>query len=392
MKNMKVFLACAGLLSSFVSLSHAQNSTNSTIDLSMLGTPSWSRFRPGWSLTVNDQCVYEFVFQYEHDSTLPMGYVNFQQQCVYKDPTTKVPPVASDGIPYLVPRKFWEQFPNYVWATIGIEHLSIDWYPCGHLPRGYAAPLYSLSFFRVTPEYRALAMTCDLLTPQQVIAPLLQICNFQQDTVNGMNFNIIPSHILDRNIVDNMPVTFERPQSGIGPEPYVGQRSWDQVAVPATPNRWDNTPVFMSSYAGDLAMWQAKIPYTLISGKASKFTGNNYQYFQPTLDTLPDTHAFEYDPVAGVIRFYMVGKAGLCRSDFQKAQAAAGGPPVFPNWDTVFGTNQTGSVTDVNGNPTGGGSSSTGGGKKSGAHRSNISVLLLHGIGSLSFILLWAQL
>ena len=52
--------------------------------------------------------------------------------------------------------------------------------------------------------------------------------------------------------------------------------------------------------------------------------------------TLPDTWAVDYDVSEGVIRFTIVGKSNLCRSDFERAQEAAGGPPVFPNYDDLF--------------------------------------------------------
>jgi hypothetical protein len=381
------------LLLSVLAVSNAQNETE--IDLSMLGSPSWSRLRPGWGLTVNDQCLYEFVFQIEHDFSLPIGSQNFENECAFRDPTTKGPLIADDDLPYLEPRKFWEEFPDYVWATIGFQHLSIEWYPCGHRPRGYSKAQYGFSFFRVTPEFRATAMTCDLQNDEQVIVPGEQVCIFQQESVNGMNFNVVPSHLINRENVDNMPESFRRPQLGNGPVPHVGLRSWDQDNIPNTPNQWgDYTPVFMSSYAGDLVMWHAKAPYSMLSGSQDRFLANNYRYFEPTIDTLPDTHAFQYDATDGVIRFSMVGKAGLCREDFEKAQAAAGGATVFPNWEDHF--NKDGD--NINGDGLGGGGSGDGDGngddknKKSGVSQTRSSPLLLPGITGVSSLLLWALL
>lgn len=303
----------------------------------MLGNSTWSRLRHGWSLTVNDQCLYEFVFQFEHDETLPIGRRNFEEDCAFKDPITKLPYMAPDGMFYLDPRAFWERFPTYVWATIGFNHLSIEWWPCGHRPRGYAKAQYTFSFYRTTPEFRALAMTCELHTDEEVIVPGEDVCDFNQDTVNGMNFFIVPGALINPNPVVNMPVTFTRPELGNGPVPHVGLRSWDQEAVPETPTAWSNSPLFMSSYDGDLVMWQAHIPYTQMSGEEDKFTSNRYRYHETTIDNLPDTHAFHYDAETGITRFHMVGPSGLCRDDFDAAQAEAGGAPVFPNWDDVFG-------------------------------------------------------
>jgi hypothetical protein len=395
---MKLCLGSIVLLFSVLAGSNAQD-TNETvaneteIDLSMLGSPSWNRLRPGWGLTVNDQCLYEFVFQFEHDDTLPIGSQNFENECTFKDPTTKGPLIADDDLPYLEPRKFWEQFPDYVWATLGFNHLSIEWYPCGHRPRGYSKAQYGFSFFRVTPEFRAMAMTCDLHDDEEVIVPGEEVCIYQQESINGMGFNIVPSHILDRNNVANMPASFNRPQLGNGPVPHVGLRSWDQDNIPKTPGQWnDYTPVFMSSYAGDLAMWHAKAPYSRLSGSQDRFTSNNYRYFEPTIDTLPDTHSWSYDAQSGMIQFTMVGKAGLCRGDYEKAQAASGGGQIFPNWDDFF------SGGNGNGNGNGGSGSGSGLGngddddnnKKSGVSQtSRSSSLFLTGVASL---LLWARL
>ena len=115
------------------------------IDLSVLGEPVWTRLRPGWSLTVNDQCLYEFVFQFEHDKTLPLGEAEFKGTCFFGEKPGDSLGYAADGKLYLEPRQMWERFPDYVWATIGFNHLSIDWRPCGQEPRGYSIPQYDFS-------------------------------------------------------------------------------------------------------------------------------------------------------------------------------------------------------------------------------------------------------
>lgn len=113
--------------------------------LSVLGEAAWTRLRPGWSLTVNDQCLYEFVFQFEHDHLLPVGEQEFRGTCGFGETPQDSPETAPDGKLYLEPRQMWERFPDYVWATIGFNHLSVDWHPCGHQPRGYAVAHYDFS-------------------------------------------------------------------------------------------------------------------------------------------------------------------------------------------------------------------------------------------------------
>ncbi len=115
------------------------------MDLSMLGEPVWTRLRPGWSLTVNDQCLYEFIFQFEHDKNLPVGDGEFRDTCFFGEEPGDTLGYAADGKLYLETRQMWERFPEYVWATTGFNHLSIDWRPCGQMPRGYAIPQYDFS-------------------------------------------------------------------------------------------------------------------------------------------------------------------------------------------------------------------------------------------------------
>lgn len=180
-------------------------------------------------------------------------------------------------------------------------------------------------------------MTCKKLSDEQVIVPGEPICDFNQEEPNGMNFFIVPGAMVNRNPVVNMPFSFKRPELGNGPVPHYGLRSWNQETVPWLPNEWDDIPIFMSTYGGDLVMWQAHVPYKFVSGEEDQFHSNAERYFETTVQTLPDTWASDYDVSEGVIRFIMVGKAGLCRGEFEQAQAAAGGAPVFPNYDDLFG-------------------------------------------------------
>jgi len=303
--------------------------------LKVLGENSWLRLRPGWSVTVNDQCLYEFVFQFEHDPSLPIGDDAFQGTCGFGS-ANEAPPTAPDGKRYLDPRQMWERFPDYVWATIGFNHLSVDWFPCGHRPNGYATAHYDFSFFRVTPEFRAEKMTCDILDDSGVIVPGEQICDYNQDKPNGMNFYIVPGAMVDRNPVVNMPYQFKRPELQNSAIPHYGLRSWDQDNNPLQVSDWVDIPIFMSTFAGDLVMWQAHVPYTMVSGSEDQFHSKTERYFETTVQTLPDTWAADYDQSDNMIRFIMVGRAGLCRGDFERAQEAAGGAPVFPNYDDLF--------------------------------------------------------
>ena len=323
-------LATAVLLLASVPSSFAQDNLNE------LGTNSWRRFRPGWALSVNEECLYEFVMEFTHDEELPEGDKNFEGDCIFKDPVTKLPKEAPDGLPYLSPRKHWEEFPEFVWETIGFNHLSIDYYPCGQRPKGFSLPQYAMSFFRVTPEFRTREMQCTLITEDENVIPGEEVCTVNQgDNTRGMRFFVVPSSITNRNPTVNMPTIFTHPANG--PIPTVGLRHWDETDIPEQPGQWNDMRLHMSSYDGDLVMWQPHIPYFMVSGDQDQFTASAARYHETTIDTLPDTFAFDYDVSDGRIRFHMVGKANLCQREYERKARAADYPRPFPDYDWLDG-------------------------------------------------------
>lgn len=312
-----------------------------TLEEDVLGTEDMTPLKGSWAITVNDQCLYEFVYEFEHNIKFPIGQESFTENCDFGDVRMPIEPkIAHDGLPFLKPRRHFERFPDYVWVTMGFNHLSIDWLPCGRRPAGYKAPQYDLSFFRVTPEYRTETMTCKVTNNTAV--PFEDVCDSKQDDVKGMNMFVVPGAMISPDPVVNMPVEFTPRHRGYGPLPHYGLRSWDEAKVPETPAEWDDIPIFMSTYAGHLVMWQAHVPYKMMKGEERKFHSNADRYFHTTIQTLPDTWAVKYNELTGKVHFTIVGKAELCREDFERAQKAAGGPPVFPDYETIY----RGSVND----------------------------------------------
>ncbi|CAJ1949239.1 unnamed protein product [Cylindrotheca closterium] len=375
-----VVALCLGLL--------VQYTSANAIDLSVLGENSFDRLRVGWALTVNEQCLYEFSLQFEHDETLPLGQDNFEGDCSISGGGN-----AADGKPIFDARSSWDRFPRYVWATTGFHHMSIDWYPCGIFSGtagqagadGYSTAQYHFSFFRVTPEFRAETMTCDVT--DQVVIPGEKVCKLEQDATNdkGLGFYIFPASITpvgvaDKTAIVNMPDGFKPPVYGTA-RPHVGFRAWDQTMTPFAPDQWKDLPAFMSTYAGDLAMFQPHVSYRQVSGDTSKFTANAQRYHSETLRSLPDSFSVHYDSKNGLIHYRMVGKSQLCKEKFESAKAAAGGDPVFPNYnDYAFQKNFT-----ENG---GEGFTQTGGGGSSSAFAWDNHILLTLGITTTCIVLL----
>lgn len=192
-------------------------------------------------------------------------------------------------------------------------------------------------------------MKCKLLPDGAIPIPGDQICDQNQDDPSGMGFYIVPSPVSDRSQVVNMPIEFSHPEFTNAGIPHYGLTVWDPVNVPEFPADWTGLPIVMSTYSGDLVMWQANFPYKMMSGEVDQFHSDAARYVETTVQTLPDTWAVDYSEKDGLTRFIMVGKAGLCREDFEVAQKAAGGAPIFPNYDDLFaqiGVGQDGNEKD----------------------------------------------
>jgi hypothetical protein len=241
---------------------------------------------------------------------------------------------------------------------MGFNHLSMDWQACGRKPAGFRQPQYDISLFRVTPEYRVNNMVCRVYDDQfMTIVPFEDYCDNTQDMddANAINFHIIPTAMKDVVPIVNMPKKFTQRKVTYAAQPYEGMRAWDESRVPETPEDWRYLEAYMASHAGHTVLWQTHVPYKFISGEERQFHSLAHRYWETTIQTLPDTWAIKYDERDGKIYFTMVGKSELCREDFERAQAAAGGPPIFPNYpdDYEFSNSATSTPGDSreNGNP-----------------------------------------
>lgn len=100
-----------------------------TEGLRVLGTNSWEELSAKVDATVDDDCMYTLEIQFQHSKSLPVP-TDPATQC---DPAVTPPALASDGLPYYAYRWFHEKVPEYVKAATGIDHVSFDFAPCGHV-------------------------------------------------------------------------------------------------------------------------------------------------------------------------------------------------------------------------------------------------------------------
>jgi hypothetical protein len=286
--------------------------------LKVLGEDAWERFGTQYSFIVNDQGLYNFVMEFKHDENLPMGDEGFTGNCAFSNP---LPTDPIDGLPIREPRRHFKRLPDYVWKATGFQHLSLDWNPCGKFPIGFATPHYDFSFFRVRPEYRAYFLECDQLEPGEVAVPgVIEACRNEQTTDHGKEFYILPASIVDRSLIPNMPTEFTQPDL-YAPAPYVGMQYYDVQNQPSSPDQWNDLDLAMSTHAGDLMMWQARVPYRLVNGTEPQFHSRTQEYFQSTIQPLPDAFSVYYKE-DGVIRFEMTGISEIGRLELDSLKLA----------------------------------------------------------------------
>jgi len=141
-----------------------------------LGLDNLDRFDYSVDMDIDENCSYVLSFKFKHDSALPVP-----TEADHCNPAVQPPVMASDGLPYYAFRWAYESVPKSIKKATGIDHLSIDFNPCGHPPMDvFTNPHYDLHIYLVDPKYRA-CMTCDL-------APFAPVCNpapGAQTTSNG---------------------------------------------------------------------------------------------------------------------------------------------------------------------------------------------------------------
>ena len=175
-------LAIASLALGYAPQAHA---TPASIDMANcdpirnLGVSNLDRFEYSVDMDINESCEYTVQMKFKHDDTLPLPD-DPAGQC---DPTIVPPKIAStDGLPYYAGRWAYQTVPKYIKKAAGIDHISIDFNPCGHPPFNvFTVPHYDFHIYKVDPEYRT-CMTC----VQPIGAPICDPSPDAQTTSNGL--------------------------------------------------------------------------------------------------------------------------------------------------------------------------------------------------------------
>jgi hypothetical protein len=280
------------------------------VDLSGLGTPNLDRFEGAYDLTVGDDCQYLLRVDFKKPSQDAPGNAspNFEGVCAPDESGGNAP----DGKPWHEERRNWMQFPEYVDATTGFNHMSLYWKPCGEPPKGLRQPRYDMNFYNIIPQYRAF-MTCQTFKSPKV-------CQYNQTSFLGRGHFSIPTLERDNNFLAGMPLGFQ--PDTVEPEAYEheGLISYDNDLIPQTTEDWILPTFLMSTYDGDVVSWRAKLPYSFISGpNSSIYTATQFYVFQRNL-RLPSRWNMTYDAPRNQISVYLTGSAGMCGEGFDLAK------------------------------------------------------------------------
>lgn len=268
-----------------------------------LGVNNWQRFYGSVELAVTDDetdCNFSLKYRFKHDDSLPMA----------TGPDDCQPGViADDGIPYVGSRWFYESLPSYMKEVTMVDHISLDFNPCGHPPLNvFTVPHYDLHIYLISPEHRT-CMTCDMI-------PGAPICNpgFQA-TKNGKAFFNVAT-VQPSGQLSNMPDGFNFGLYDI--VPLMGGHNWNQATQPdLTVEKWSDPFWIMGTYDGTVSNYEPMIPLSFATGNEESYYKEDLEYVGQTIDQLPTRYTVMYDKISGFTTVTLEGKSAVCGKDYK---------------------------------------------------------------------------
>lgn len=325
------------VLATLATLSVGANSLNSLnmffedfdgIDLSPLGTPNLDAYGADVSFGISEwdtgECIYTITVEFDPAlrDTEP-GQSEFKGSCY---PDNKQGP-STDGKDWHGSRAHWTRLPEEVVEATGLNHLSMEWLPCGRSPGGYRQARWDLSFYTVVPEYRTY-MICDTFRSPH-------LCQWNQTTHIGRRMFTIPRLVQDNRNIANLPLNF-------GPDPdfpeayeYEGLHHYSPYLVPHNATNWTSPTHTMTTYDSEAVSFRAMIPFEYYSDPRKAWVrSSEYQYFiYQTQMGLPSNWTTYYDRKTMTVKFF--------GNVLKNSRSHCSAPPVTPGADEpeiVLGT------------------------------------------------------
>lgn len=290
-------------LSSFLVSANAE--TGICAPIGDLGLDNLDRYDYSVKLNVapdtdgSGSCDYTLDIKYKHDETLPLP----GSPATDCDPSVQPPNIASDGLPYYAFRWAYESVSDRVKRVTGIDHISVDFNPCGHPPMGvFTVPHYDLHIYLVSPEYRT-CMTCTTIPGAPVCDPS------NQDTFSGRAFFNVAT--TTDGSPANMPDGFE--VAVFDSVPLMGGHAWHAMNQPPGDNSWSEPVWVMGPYDGQIVDYEPMFPLSYVSGDTSTYWEENLTYKGQTIPELPNRYSVGYDADTKVITVSLSGTTSVCK-------------------------------------------------------------------------------
>lgn len=284
-----------------------------------LGTPNLDRYDFSTSLDVDDNCQFTFKISFKHDESLPIP-TNPMAQC---SPAIVPPEISTDGLPYFAGRWAYQTVPDDVKTVTGIDHISIDFNPCGHPPlEVFGTPHYDLHIYLETPEFRT-CMTC--IPPPG--APICDPTPGAQTTPTGLGFFNVAmdegSTAIGRSFdpvsqPKNMPRDFVVAMDAM--VPLMGGHAWDPMKEPASSSEWVDPIWIMGPYDGGIVDYEPMIPLAFMVGETDHKFMEKFSYEGQTIDELPSSYYVEYDASTKMVLVTLIGSSapGSCEKKVEE--------------------------------------------------------------------------
>lgn len=159
------------------------------IDLSFLGTPNLDKYDANLSFKIeeredvkgDDECIYTLSIDFDPSGKeTPPGDTDFTGNCAPNDSQGN----ATDGLPWHAHRRHWIRLSEEIESVTGLNHLSMEWVPCGRAPAGFRQARWDFNFYTVSPEIRSFMVCDEFKTPS--------VCQYNQASHLGRSMFTVP--------------------------------------------------------------------------------------------------------------------------------------------------------------------------------------------------------
>jgi len=262
------------------------------IDLSFLGTPNLDKYDANLSFKIeeredvkgDDECIYTLSIDFDPSGKeTPPGDTDFTGNCAPNDSQGN----ATDGLPWHAHRRHWIRLSEEIESVTGLNHLSMEWVPCGRAPAGFRQARWDFNFYTVSPEIRSFMVCDEFKTPS--------VCQYNQASHLGRSMFTVPRMARDPRYLVNLPLDFSPDPEFPEAFQYEGLTHYRPANVPNSTANWTLPTFLMTTHDAAAVSWRAMIPHAFFDGKYW-VRASEYQYYVfQTMMGLPSAWRTEWN-------------------------------------------------------------------------------------------------